>query len=288
LISIVICSVDPQRLSNVRRNIADTIGVDYEIIAIDNRVRNLGLCQAYNEGAENSRFDCICFLHEDIEFISQDWGVTLLRHFQNDPSLGLVGLAGSRYKSSKPSGWSDGWGEDICINIWHGQPDAMEQTLVKPKQFTEDNLVSVVALDGVFLCSPRAVWSKVRFSDQLTGFHYYDVDYSLRVAQKYSVAVAYDIPLLHFSLGNFGREWASQALLYAKSSSVPLPAHVLGSVSANGVRLRERATVRCWLKLLRKKKLPFSLRFKWLRNSGFGSFPGLWWLAFKFLFIRKK
>ena len=34
MLSIIICSVSPERLEQVTRNIHDTIGVDYEIIAI--------------------------------------------------------------------------------------------------------------------------------------------------------------------------------------------------------------------------------------------------------------
>ena len=37
MISIVICSISPERLQQVIQNIQDTIGVEYEIIAINNR-----------------------------------------------------------------------------------------------------------------------------------------------------------------------------------------------------------------------------------------------------------
>ena len=43
MLSIIICSVSPERLEQVTRNIHDTIGVDYEIIAIDNRVTSSAL-----------------------------------------------------------------------------------------------------------------------------------------------------------------------------------------------------------------------------------------------------
>lgn len=37
MLSIIICSVSPERLQQVTQNIHDTIGVEHEIIAIDNR-----------------------------------------------------------------------------------------------------------------------------------------------------------------------------------------------------------------------------------------------------------
>lgn len=49
MLSIIICSVSPERLEQVTRNIHDTIGVDYEIIAIDNREKQWPIVRAYNE-----------------------------------------------------------------------------------------------------------------------------------------------------------------------------------------------------------------------------------------------
>ena len=42
MVSIIICSVSPHLLKKLQQNIAQTIGVEYEIIAIDNR-ENIGL-----------------------------------------------------------------------------------------------------------------------------------------------------------------------------------------------------------------------------------------------------
>lgn len=49
MLSFIICSVSPERLEQVTRNIHDTIGVDYEIIAIDNREKQWPIARAYNE-----------------------------------------------------------------------------------------------------------------------------------------------------------------------------------------------------------------------------------------------
>ena len=42
MVSIIICSVSPHLLKDLQQNIAQTIGVEYEIIAIDNRARQIG------------------------------------------------------------------------------------------------------------------------------------------------------------------------------------------------------------------------------------------------------
>ena len=39
MFSIIICSISPERLSSLSQNIHDTIGVEYELIGIDNRTK---------------------------------------------------------------------------------------------------------------------------------------------------------------------------------------------------------------------------------------------------------
>lgn len=75
MLSIIICSVDKQRLSNIQRNVAETIGdgVKYEIIAIDNSERKGSITSIYNEGARRAKYPCLLFVHEDVEFQTQDW-----------------------------------------------------------------------------------------------------------------------------------------------------------------------------------------------------------------------
>ena len=74
MLSIIICSVSPERLEQVTRNIHDTIGVDYEIIAIDNREKQWPIARAYNEGASRAHYPFLFFVHEDVKFHSVGWG----------------------------------------------------------------------------------------------------------------------------------------------------------------------------------------------------------------------
>lgn len=282
MISIVICSVQPERLQAVAANIASTIGVEHELIAIDNRIEGRGLCEVYNEGASRASYDFICFVHEDVEFLSEGWGVRALAHFTADADLGLVGLAGSRYKAKVPSGWHCGDKRDICINILHGSSrEAAVAGFCKPEALADASSIPVVAIDGVWMLVRRSVWSAVRFDEARKGFHFYDVDFSLRVSQAAKVAVIYDVDLLHFSLGSFGEAWASKALDYAASPPFPFPAGVSGAIK-NG-RSKEILAVRYWLRLLRRARLPLSLRLRWLRASGVYRYPSQWRFALRFL-----
>ena len=280
MISIIICSVSPTRLKRVCDSIARTIGVPHEIVVVDNRERGLGLCAAYNEGAERARHPLLCFMHEDVEFLTENWGERVLAHFESESALGLVGVAGGRYKAAVPSGWSTGLKQDMCVNVYHGA----DRASMRPMRYRpwDAPSIEVVALDGVWMCVRRNVWQDVRFDERVQGFHFYDVDFSLRVAERCKVAVIFDVDLLHYSMGSFGEDWAIKALAYPSVAAVELPRYV-GTLSKRDVRVRELAATRYWLKLLIKASLPLGLRKNWLLASSALRSPGLWRLSFKFL-----
>src|ERR1700749_695104 len=108
MISVIISSVSPAYLEQVIKNVEDTIGVDHEIIAFDNRDGKKGICEIYNQGIGKARYDILCFMHEDIRILTANWGQAIQKTFNQNPDFGLLGIAGSDYKSLAPSGWNGG------------------------------------------------------------------------------------------------------------------------------------------------------------------------------------
>ncbi|SDI90122.1 Glycosyltransferase like family protein [Pseudomonas flavescens] len=284
MISVVICSAQAARLQAVASNIASTIGSEYELIALDNSVEGRGLCEVYNEGASRASHEFICFVHEDVEFLSSGWGQLALSHFAGDAELAMIGLAGSRYKARVPSGWHSGDEQDLCINVRHGASrEVATLAFAKPDAHAAASCVPVVALDGVWMFVRRSAWAASRFDERLRGFHFYDVDFSLRVSQVGKVAVVFDIDLLHFSLGSFREAWALHALAYAQDPPFPMPLHNLSEMSSVQIRRKEALAVRYWLRLLRRAQMPLSIRLRWLAGVRIRRYPSLWRLALKFL-----
>ncbi|WP_242674649.1 glycosyltransferase [Phytopseudomonas daroniae] len=276
----IICSISPARLERVSASIAQTIGLAHEIVVIDNRERGLGLCAAYNEGAQRAIYPILCFVHEDVEFLTGDWGVRVLEHFDDDARLGLIGVAGGRYKAAVPSGWSTGMRQDICMNVYHGaDKGSMWRMYYRPE---DAERIEVVAIDGVWMCTRRSVWHETPFDERVDGFHFYDVDFSLRVAINHTVSVIFDIDLLHYSMGNFGADWATKALSYYSSAPVELPFYI-GSLTAAEIRQREVAATRYWLRILRKAHFSPHLRWRWILASRAWRSPALWRPALRYL-----
>jgi GT2 family glycosyltransferase len=213
MVSIIICSRDEEKLKEVNRSISNTIGVTHQVIAIDNSKGDYSIFQAYNIGVKQSHGNILCFMHEDISFKTTDWGKKVESIFEQNTDLGLVGVAGSSYKTRVPSHWSfpDSITKTGYINIiQHYQHNRIVHHLNNPKQ---ESLSKVAAVDGVWFCARREVFEKVSFDDEtFSNFHGYDVDFSLAVNQYYKVAVTFDVLIEHLSPGSFNKVWLSETI----------------------------------------------------------------------------
>lgn len=213
MISIIISSANQNYFVALEQNIADTIGVAYEIIKIYNPGL-MGICEAYNIGVGKAKYEMLCFAHEDIKFKTKDWGKNVVEVFGENPEIGLLGIAGNLYKSITPSHWSFETANQnsFYVNVLHnsGNDNKAISYYANPKKC---HLQEVATIDGVWFCVPKKIALEFPFDQQTcTGFHGYDVDYSLTIQQKYKVAVTFDILIHHFSTGTFNKRWIEEIL----------------------------------------------------------------------------
>src|SRR5688500_1290149 len=222
MISVIVCSVKPHLLEQLKININKSIGVDYELLIYDNRNDQKGLCVVYNQLAKRANYDVLCFIHEDIVFDTQYWGGILVNTITEN-NIGALGVAGSKYKSAFCSGWYTGNENFDCANVLHRFPDHDEKIYLSP---SKNNIVEeVVCVDGVFIACKKEVWEQTLFDEEnLKGFHFYDLDFSLRAAQSFKVAITYQIDIAHITFGgDFGNNWITTAMLYHKQKKHLLP-----------------------------------------------------------------
>lgn len=226
MISIILASANPLLLTNVLKNIEQTIGVEFEIISFENGNAQRGICEIYNMGAKRAKYDILCYMHEDIEIKTQDWGAEVVRIFDQRPLVGVIGVVGSAYKSQIPSGWYAESYENKVIFCNYLQSFKIENkpTVHHYINSGTDDLATVVCVDGMWFCTPRKVALENPFDENLLkGFHGYDIDYCLKVNQKYEVVVTFNILMEHFSAGGYTRAWLDDTLkLHDKwQSSLP-------------------------------------------------------------------
>lgn len=227
MISIIICSVNHQLLTQIKLNIDQTIGVKYEIIALNNKDAKDGICKVYNRGGEKAVFPILCFVHEDVLFDTLNWGAALIKHFK-DSDIGLLGIAGGDTKGLVPSSWSSSLKSNEVNFIQHTKKgtDKGEHIFLTANNNPQVQK-KVTTVDGVFLCTTKRIFSENKFDESnLKGFHGYDIDYSLQVFMSYDVVVVFDILLHHFSEGKPDKHWVDSAVIISKKWRKKLPVSV--------------------------------------------------------------
>lgn len=193
MISIVISYSNKENFANVSTSIAETCGEVFEIIGVYNPGK-YSIGEAYNSGRQQSQYPFLLFVHDDVRFLTENWGKPFIEHL-SDKNIGIIGIAGSIYVPAAPSGW-------------FVAPETKVQTdKIKSK---------ALALDGVFLGITSENFDKLKFDHNIPGFHGYDTDISLRAAKVFTNFVVTDIKIEHFSSGNPDKIWLDNNLFIRK------------------------------------------------------------------------
>ncbi|GAB3195595.1 hypothetical protein ABID22_001539 [Pontibacter aydingkolensis] len=198
MISIIICSVNNSNLKRVEANISKTVGCPHEVIAIDNSKNKYSIFTAYNAGAAQAKFDILCFMHEDVFFYSNNWGTALKNIFSSDSDIGLIGACGAIVKTDLPGSWIDTPQEFYVSGLINEVTDTRENS--------NSDWEEVVVIDGLLMVTTKSIWKDNPFPDR-TGYHGYDLYYSLHLGTSKRIVVAKGIKTLHLSKGSFNGEW---------------------------------------------------------------------------------
>lgn len=230
MISIIICSRRETIDRLLEENIAASIGVPFEIIWLNVTSPEPGIFSAYNAGAAKSRFDHLCFMHDDILFKSEGWGRVVV-DLLADRQIGVVGIAGAVLKTKAPSPWwvsnVDDCSEYLRLRLI--QTRGIERRSAYEELNPEKAAYAkVVVLDGVWLCCRKELWEQIRFDDtRFSGFHFYDMDFSIGAWDKgYTNIVTYQVLLDHRSSGQLDSKWLSLSAAFQQKWKKKLPASV--------------------------------------------------------------
>ena len=227
MISIITCSIKPDICKEMLESVNKTIGAEYEAIVFDNRERKYGICKAYNEAAQKSKGDYLCFVHEDILFRTNNWGRELINFTKHNYDCGVISVAGSKRAFRNFFYWCDD-NRSSLINIY--------QSKNKKNNYSENSLLhsyinpnneifsKAVCLDGLFLFVKKNIWEDNKFDeDTFNGFHFYDADFTFSVSQKFQNYVYFGINICHFSKGNFDRTYFENMYKFQKKWKNKLP-----------------------------------------------------------------
>lgn len=205
MISFIICSISPKLLAALEKNIKETIGnTTYEIIAFDNREYKYGIAKVYNLCAQKAKYKYLCFLHEDVLFHSQGWG-NEIEHKLQEETCGIVGFTGSAIKFKSLSSVHP----SARLMINHYTQRTLKGEKILMDSFSNNTTyISCITIDGMCMFVRKEILENYHFDEQrLPGFHGYDLDFSLQIAEHYQNYICGTILLEHFSTGSFSTEW---------------------------------------------------------------------------------
>lgn len=280
MITIIISSYNLTYYTAIEKNIAETIGVPYEIIKIDNPGL-MSIAQAYNKGIEMTKYDILCFCHEDILFHTHNWGVKLITLFKSK-EIGVLGVTGTKEFGDFPIGWWNfNWFKNRTYLL---QSSKGEESKMYDKNFSaNNNIEEVLILDGLFLCSKKS--NRLFFNEDFTGYHGYDISYCMESLNRGFKNYATNCFLIeHFSGGSLNKEWLKTLNFFSNYYKDDLKR--IGNYNLDIVMEALKEIV---LKSYDFKLLSFSNK-NWLRlfrNKPIDKFH-VWFLLYRFKLVKMK
>lgn len=222
MISIIICSINPSLCNDLVKNIEDTIRLPHEIIIHDNRETNWAIAKVYNHCADRATYDYLCFIHEDIVFLSQNWDITLTTFAEKTSKCGVIGFAGGRYVPQNFVTWGRLHRSNKREHIIQKYKNGNEE-LIDINPYNEQ-FAKTITIDGVFLFVKKIIWKNIRFDElKFDAFHFYDADFSFAVSTQYENYVCSLIDIKHLSSGSLNLNYCNSIIAFRNKWKSQIP-----------------------------------------------------------------
>ena len=262
MISVIICSRTEAIDEVLKKNIDDTIGVEHEIISIDNHLGSHSIFQAYNLGVQRAKYPYLCFMHDDVRHHTPFWGEKIINHFK-DEKVGMLGVGGTTYLPVIPGIW---WGVNSDEQTYSTRQYSLDtdRNNLTNQHTTYNNPLNetvsdVVALDGLFFCVRKELFEVIGFDENYGGYHFYDLDISMQVLRAgFRLQCIYDILIEHISASNLNTSWINSSRVFFDKWHKMLPVSSR-HYDKDIVRQMERSNLQVMLNLLYANHIsPFS------------------------------
>lgn len=219
MISFIICSHRPEFLDKCKQSIINSINnvCDYEFVVVEGKKG--GIFRAYDRGAKSAKFPILCFLHEDVELLSYNYWVEPLQSLLSLERTGLVGVAGSKDFTRDGRWWAPN--NRLSGAVMHSNNNQEWFTSYGPYG-------EVVMVDGLIFFINKEIYNRLGGYQKtdLKGYHYYDVDLSLRAHWEGYRNYTISLLVRHSSVGEMPPEWSINRQKWLARYYFSLPARV--------------------------------------------------------------
>lgn len=186
--SVIVSSVDFDRLykilypslDRVQKYLSDKDLPPLDIVVVSGFE---SITKNYNEGIFRAKYKLKFFIHDDIDIMDlyDPLFIKVEDLFRRFPNTGLIGVAGT---TGNPTGW---WW-DCPPETMVGQVNMKGNVNEYWKWNISKPFFDVNYIDGIFM----ATSTDVKFSEDIKGFHLYDIDYCNCIKAK-----GYDIKVIN-------------------------------------------------------------------------------------------
>lgn len=216
MISIVYCTREhkPEHIEHLKKACGNP---KVEIIEYINNGE--GLTKYYNKGLAETNNDIVLFCHDDILIETKQIAKKISKLFDNNPEYGIIGLAGTKYMSETGRWWDDR--KKMYGRVKHTHEG--KSWLSAYSGDLGNDLEEVVIVDGLFFAVHKNRIKK-DFDLNVSGFHFYDVDFCFRNhLANVKVGVTTSILVNHMSIGATNDEWEENRKIFTEKFKDKLP-----------------------------------------------------------------
>ena len=172
-IDLIVRSQSDVLLDRMLKSAKDTSDGDYGVLIEKDEESSPRCASTYNRLASESDADLLCFLHDDIEFLSKGWD-RVARELFLEYKPQILGVVGSkRYIGGRvfDSGASFGAGH-YCTQV---SGESVVKVFSRSSRYE-----SVTVVDGMFMIVSRKFWQENPFDETFDELFFYDLDLCLR------------------------------------------------------------------------------------------------------------
>jgi GT2 family glycosyltransferase len=180
------------------------------------------LTESYNKALDMCLDGEILVLAHDDIVLPYGWDEKLINIFETT-DYGIIGAAGSASMNNSGVWWENRG--DLAGIVSHEKMD--NGKLIKYDSFFSDDhdfVMNVCVVDGVFIALKKDR-IKARFNEKITGFHFYDVSFSLEnFLNGVKVGVTTAFKVHHKSVGPITQSWHNNRAIFLQEYGENLPA----------------------------------------------------------------
>mgnify|MGYP001563403951 CR=1 FL=1 len=222
MISIVCSTQEPKE--EFKQHVIKSSGFNedkVDFIFIENKNGKYSLAEAYNIGLKQAKYDTIVFLHDDLFFNNDKFAKKLIKHFDNNPEYGIIGLAGTRELISPM------WHKKSMMGIVNHKSDGKTWES-KYSDSQGDDIAEVAIVDGLFM-AVRKDRIKHTFNEKFPNFDFYDIPFCVdNHLAGVKIGLITNIRVTHLSVGAGinNDNWKNNSKLFEELYGSKLPINV--------------------------------------------------------------